>query len=56
MIGQPNNPSHSSVFYIDEEVRLKLAEFAEKVEDIDIDAIHNKIEQKKITLFAQIIK
>lgn len=44
VIGAPNNPSHSSVFYIDEEVRLELKRIASHV-NVNMDFVKEQLLQ-----------
>lgn len=46
-IGQPNNPSHCTLKYMDEEVRLKLVELSKVVIKLDRLNISKKIDAKK---------
>lgn len=47
-IGFPNNPSHTDVLYMDEEVRLKLKEIAKEVLVLDRDSVDIEVEKKKV--------
>ncbi len=49
-IGSPNNPAHTSVFYIDEEVRMELKKIAKHIAEVDRDKINLEIEKLRANI------
>ncbi|TCC98489.1 hypothetical protein [Pedobacter hiemivivus] len=46
-IGQPNNPSHSSLYYMDVEVRMELLGIIKEILKVDRDAVDAAIGEAK---------